>query len=492
MRILVLDIGTTSMRGILYDEYGTQLALSRRENHLILMGDSLIEENPDDWYHNSVSIIREICQAVSADTFDMIAVTSQRSSIIPVDREGMPLSAAIMWQDTRNRQICRQLEQYNPQLYEKTGAEVSTVFSGSKMTWIRQNLPEIYPSVYKFLNIPEYVVSRMCGVYVSDTTYASRTGLMDLRTETWDPDILKLYEVEENKLCRLIQPGETAGYVNKEFAEACGIEQGIPVIHSGGDQQCAAIGHGIIEEGPVSVTVGTGGFLASALCQLPEQLPKGMIINRSSAPGQYIMESNVLTCGAAYDWCAKQLYGMNGVNYRLLEEELKKENFVSSALVIPYFSGKGAPDWNPMADALISHVTTATRRSEIFKSVMESVFMEISSCIDRFADTVSVTKVYSGGGLTGSAVLNQLQSDIYGRRLICFDDPEATAKGALAVALSGMKVYPDLHTAFETVCAERSESVYEPNRSLHEQYLKKREKMNRLYQLLKEGGFYES
>ena len=106
MSILVLDIGTTSMRGILHEKDGSRLAMHRCENHLIFMGDSLIEENPDDWYENTVTIIRNIVTESGQNNFEAIAVTAQRSSMIPVDQDGSPLSAAIMWQDTRNRGIC--------------------------------------------------------------------------------------------------------------------------------------------------------------------------------------------------------------------------------------------------------------------------------------------------------------------------------------------------------------------------------------------------
>ena len=280
MSILVLDIGTTSMRGILYEKDGTPLYLARRESRLIFLGDALIEEDPSDFSTNAESIIREITENCDAQSIEAIAMTSQRSSIIPVDHEGHPLHPAIMWQDTRNRAICRELSKHNRHLFQLTGAEVSTVFSGSKMTWIRREQPKIYENVYKFLNIPEYVCFTMTGEFVSDDTYASRTGLMNLRTGKWDPETLALYEVDEEKLCRLVRPGETAALISEAYARKTGLPEGIPLIHCGGDQQCAAAGQGIIAEGAVSITIGTGGFLASACRKLPAILPEGLIFNR--------------------------------------------------------------------------------------------------------------------------------------------------------------------------------------------------------------------
>ena len=488
MSILVLDIGTTSMRGILYENNGEKIALSRRENHLVFLGDSLIEEDPREFEDNTLSIIRELTLTYPKELISAVAITAQRSSVIPVDESGQPLLPAIMWQDTRNSEICRQLAVHDPQLFQLTGARVSTVFSGSKMTWVRRNQPEIYRNVHKFLNIPEYVCHGMTGEFVSDRTYASRTGLMDLRSGSWHPELLNLYEVEEDKLCRLIEPGETAGFVTEEYAEKSGLRAGIPVLHCGGDQQCAAVGHGIVTEGDVSVTMGTGGFIAAACDTLPDVLSDRMIWNRSAIAGSYILEANVLSCGAALEWCARELYGMDVIDYSVLEAELNKENFVSSCLVVPYFSGRGAPDWDPSARAVFANVSTATRRSELFKSTMESIFMEIASHLNDFEKEVPVNRIFCGGGMTASPALNQLQADVYGRPVYCTDDPEATALGCLAVALKGLGEYQSVSEARAHLHGDEKLKEYLPDHEKTRQYEEKRKQMDALYQSIRKGS----
>lgn len=309
---------------------------------------------------------------------------------------------------------------------------------------------------------------------------------MNLRTGKWDPDILKLYEVEERHLCRLIEPGQTAGYVTENFAALTGLKKGIPVIHCGGDQQCAAVGHGILSAGDLSITVGTGAFIAADVDELPDPLPSGMIFNCSSVRGKYTAETNVLSCGAALDWCARELYGMDHTDYGILEAELNKENFVSSCLVVPYFSGRGAPDWDHDARAVFSGITTATRRSEIFKSIMESIFMEIAGQIERISETVPVKDIRIGGGMTASGVLNQLQADIYGRPVHVTKDPEATAFGCLITALCGMGRYASAKEAYDDL-AVKDEEIFEPDLQKTEQYREKRKEMNHLYETIRKG-----
>ena len=488
MSILVLDIGTTSMRGILYEKNGNKIALSRRENHLVFLGDSLIEEDPQEFADNTLAIIHELLRDYPSDHIEAVAITSQRSSIIPVDVSGHPLLPTIMWQDTRNRSICNELSVYNARLFQLTGAEVSTVFSGSKMTWVRRNQPEIYRRVHKFLNIPEYVCFLMTGEYVSDMTYASRTGMMDLRRGCWHPELLSLYEVEEEKLCELKEPGDTAGYITAAYAALSGLPEGIPVLHCGGDQQCAAVGHGILTEGDLSITMGTGGFIAAACDSLPPTLPDRMIWNRAAVPGSFIMEANVLSCGAALEWCARELYGMEKIDYQKLEEELHKENFVSSCIVVPFFSGRGAPDWDPKARAVFANISTATRRSELFKSTMESIFMEIAGHLNDFAREVEIRRIFCGGGMTASPALNQLQADVYGRSVFCTEDPEATGLGCLSVALAGLGEFPSVQEARRTLAAGEKLTEYRPDPDKSRQYEDKRQQMLALYESVRKGN----
>lgn len=486
MGLLILDVGTTSMRGIVYDLKGNKLAVCQVPTHPVFGSDGTVSENPVDWSGNTLKIVKSVVEKTGSDAIEAVAITSARTSITPVDRDGKPLMDTIMWQDTRNRAICRELSCYNGKCFSETGARVNTVFSGSKMTWVRRECPELYPNVYKFLNIPEYIVYLMTGEFCSDYTYASRSGLMDIRRKVWDPEMLKLYEVEENKLCRLIEPGQTAGEVDAHFAEISGLKEGIPVIHAGGDQQCAAVGQHVVKEGNVSLVLGTGGFLIAACDSVPENLKDDVICNCSSIAGKYVIESNVLACSAAFDWFAHQIYGMDKIDYGVTESELSKEKDVTSCLVLPYFEGRGTPDWNANARAAFLNVTLATRRSEMFKSMMESIFMELNNHLQVFRGYTKVDNIMISGGLTASKALNQLQADVYGQPIHLNAEKESTALGAYLVALAGLGVYPSVKEAGEKIHAFRSEKVYVRDPEKHKKYIEKEKKMNRIYQLLKD------
>lgn len=490
MNVLVIDIGTSSMRGILFDQKGTKLSVEQVKYEPVKLPDGRIEQDPADWTGSVEQIVRGTAAAAKkqGNSIDAVAVTAQRSAIIPIDRDGRPLMNTIMWQDRRNAGICKELEPFNALVFEKSGAKINTVFSGSRMTWIRRNCPEIDKKLYKFVNIPEYVMHHMTGEYRTDVTYGSRSHLMNLRERKWDPEMLKLFEIREEELCALQEPGSVCGHVTAEFAAKTGMTEGIPVISSGGDQQCAAVGQGAFQEGNLSIVAGTGGFLVAALDQVPEALSDQLICNCSSVAGRYMVEANVLTCCSAFDWFGKNFYPTaedGKIDYALINRELQElDGQVGSVLALPYFQGRSTPEWNPDARAIFGEVSLATGRRDMVKGLLEGIFMEIQNNIRLFADYASIQQAYISGGLTNSPVINQIQADVYGILLYHMKDSESTALGALMTALVGQKVYPSLKDAFDVIRGEEQAQCYTPRENLHKQYEEKRTEMSRMYRRL--------
>ena len=498
MSILVLDVGTTSMRGILYGTDGRQLAIAQYPNHVEFLPDGVVNESPKDWEENTVAIVRDIVRAAGntaagkgtsaneAAAIEAVAITSQRSSIIPVDQDGRPLMDTIMWQDVRNKDICRELSAHNGEVFAKTGSRVNTVFSGSKMTWIRRERPDIYRNVHKFVNIPEYINFLMCGTYCSDYTYASRSSLMNLKAKAWDPEMLALYEVDAAKLCELKEPGSVVGHTTAAFENATGLRAGTPVIHAGGDQQCAAIGQGVTRAGNVEMVLGTGGFLMAACDDVPENLSEDVICNAASIAGKYVIEANILACSAAYDWLGRELYGMEKIDYGFMEQELSSVPGVTDCLAIPYIKGRGVPDWNADAKAVFADITLATTRAEIFKSFLESLFMEFRNHLDTFSKYVSIGNIYVSGGMTKSEAICRLLADVTGREIVVRDDREATAKGAFLVSLAGLGHYRDVDEAIRAIGGFGEEKSFSPDAGKAEAYAGKQVRMNEFYRKIRE------
>ncbi|MBR4888040.1 MAG: hypothetical protein IKU17_02735 [Clostridia bacterium] len=489
MNVLVIDVGTSSMRGILLSAEGVELTQKQSYYSVTYMENSWVEQAPSDWEDALYEIVREVSDLAAENdwTIDAISLTAQRSSVIPVDRSVQPLCNAIMWQDKRTNAICAELEKENDRIFSLCGSRVNPVFSGSKMTWLRENRPEIYEKTYKFIVIPDLLIHRMTGRLCTDHTYGSRSLLMNLHTKQWDDELLALFRVEKDKLCELVEPGSVCGTTTEDFAWRTGCPEGIPVITAGGDQQCGAIGQGVVEPGALSVTAGTGAFLIAAADRVPENLQQNVICNCSSVPGQYVLESSVLTCCSAFDWFVKEFY--DDCPLTLVDKDVMRSPIgANGCLCLPYFQGRSTPDWNNAAKGLFANITLNTRRCDMLRSLLEGICFEICNGIENMRDYIQVSDIYINGGLTNGQPFNEMLCSAANARLIRRGKADATARGALMVATAALGQYPTVADAYRAIGQGSESCIYQPEPEATAAYARLRNDMNELYRNLYTEG----
>ena len=470
-KILSIDIGTTSMRGILFSGDGEMLFETSRETPLHFAGD-YIEQRPEVFSTALTDICRSVCGYAPPDA---ISLTAFRSSPTLVDRDGNALTNFIMWQDVRNRAICERLLPENDRIRALSGAGINAVFTGSKLTWLAEEMPALFREAYKAMVVPDYLICQMTGAFVTDVTYGSRTLLMNLRTQTWDETLCALFSVPREKLCSLIPQGSVAGTVRADFAAATGLTEGTPVISAGGDQQCGALGLGAFATDARVINCGTGSFLI-ALTDAP--LPPGSpaICNLAAVPGKYIAEANVLSSAAALNWAMRTFFpdlirdgAPDFAAFTALAASAPPG--ANGVRVVPLFSGCGTRDWNPDARAQIAHLSLAHTRADLARALLEGLAAEIVKS-DAVLPTSGAEEapVFLGGGLTKNDLFDQILADMRGTPLTRYPDAQATAIGAFMSAAVTLQLYDSYAAAHAAARARGEAQVFSPNASLKEIY----------------------
>lgn len=491
---MVIDIGTSSIRGILFDQFGQSLFKKQLKYQPEYHKDGGVVQDAHVFYDYCLTIIQECVQFANNNNFEIsaISMTSQRSSLIPTNG-GEPTNKAIMWQDTRVNKLVKDYVAYDDFFIKHSGSRLNAVYLGAKISWLKENKPDVYNNSDKMLNIPSYLIYHMTGNYSTDTTYGSRTNLMNIKTLDWDLELLKILDIDVAKLPKLVQPGTVSGLVTEEYAQLSGLTAGTPLISAGGDQQCAAIGEGLLNNDSVSINTGTGGYIIKNIDQIPEVLTNELIYNCSSIPGKYILEIDLLACSSIINWFINNFYDVSDNSYYEINRDIKscygKDINVTA---LPYPKGKSVKSNDTHIRTAFSNIGLSTSKADILYALMTSLFMEVNDGIDILRGYGPVSSVIISGGLTNSDIMNQMQADAYRLSITKSPVTESTAIGALVSLLVNQEVYPTFESAYEHVVQGEAQ-VYMPNGINVDYLLEFNDRKNELYKNLKDtkAGYYK-
>ena len=500
MSLIALDIGTSGMRAVVYGLDGSRRSTSYCEYHSDFPQPGYVEQDPQSWLDAAVNCLKGVsgyCET-GEDRPMAIAVTSQRSSLIPMGQDGRPLRSAIMWQDKRTVEQCGQLiRKYTMQgLYRRTGLRINPYFVLPKILWLRENQREIYDAAEKFIGVQDLVIHCLTGEYVTDHSQACRTMLMDIRTFTWDQELLKEAGIREERLPRLVPPGTTAGGLTEAVAEQTGLPRGLPVIIAGGDQQNAAVALGVVKPGVAEANTGTGSFVICAVERPAFERSARVLCQASAIAGQWIMEAGIFNTGSTYRWMKEQLCpdlkDCSAAYDRMNEEAAGSRVGSNGVMLLPHFEGSAAPFWNPGAKGIFFNLSLNTKRGDMIRAIMEGIAIEIN-------DNVSLIEITSGkistvsvaGGMVRSDLFCQIQSDIYNKKVARYENSEASSLGAAMIAAVALGIYENVEEAYKNMVSDQPE-LFEPVEENVEHTLKLLERKHKLYNALDGGNVYGS
>ena len=492
--ILVVDTGSSSMRGVLFDNSGAARFTRQRRYSMQVEGDSA-QYDPAVFADSLTDILR--CCADRAygqgEGIDAVAFTGQRSSILPLSKDGTPLCPVITWYDRRSRCICEEMNaRFGRQVCDISGMRSSPVLSAPKIAWLKRERPDLYAAAYRIVGIQDYLLYLCTGVFFTDETLASRSHLMDVRTRQWSEDLLRLYGVDGDKLPRLVPPGTQVGAVTPSFSRACGVRAGTPVITSGGDQQCSALGMGIAPGGSWSLTCGSGAYIAAVTDRPVGDERMRVSLSAAVTPGQWVVEASTLSSGTVQDWLARTMFP--GAGGQPSPEELHGEASRSPAganglIMLPDLAGKGCPDWAENARGAFLNIGLGHTRADFARAMLEGLAYEISECFDTLRGLLSQPdELIASGGLARSPLFCQMAADMAGVRVRQRGDAEATALGAFAAAACALGRYPSPADALASLPRDGGGALFTPDSVTSAAYGRAKGVRRALYGLLSSGA----
>lgn len=448
--VAAIDQGTTGTRFIIFDRYGRVVSSDYAEHNQIYPKPGWVEHNPVEIWEKTQQVIKRALQKGNIDPSEIAAIgqTNQReTTILWNPKTGEPYYNAIVWQDTRTRDICQKLinSGLEPQFKEKTGLPIVTYFSGSKIKWMFDNIPGLREKAKRgevyFGNIDSWIIWNLTGgvnggVHITDYTNASRTMLMNLKTLDWDEEQLRVFNIPR-EILPTIRPSSDKkiyGYTTKD--SPLGME--IPAAGDLGDQQGALFGQTCYSEGEAKNTYGTGNFLLLNTGDKIVHSKNGMITTVAygleEGKANYALEGSIAITGAAVQWLRDNLKLIKNADET--EEIAKSVKDSAGVYFVPAFSGLFAPYWDMYARGVIVGLTRYVTKGHIVRATLESEAYQTKDIVLAMEKDsgIALKALKVDGGAVKNDFLCQFQSDILGTKVIRPMVIQTTALGSAYAA----------------------------------------------------------
>lgn len=440
-RLLGIDIGTTSLKGCVFDENGNELASVSKAYTLITEGERV--EFPAERYFE---LFEEAYNELSSQgKIDALAIDTQGETLIFLDAEGKPLMNAIVWLDNRAAAEAKAIEEKFglKSVYEITGqTEVPAGYPAPKILWLKNNAPDIFAKVDKIVLLEDYLLYRLTGKFVCEKSLYSSTLYLDIRTGEYWQEMLDFIGIDETRLPKLFESGERVGEYN-----------GAIVCTGALDQISGFIGSGIVREGLISEMTGT----ALAVCALSKTIPP--YFEGIKVPAYYVAKNKYCllmwapTAGMVMEWYRKNFY--QNADYAIINEEAEKVPFGSEGLTVsPNMRGSVMPTNDPDLKGGVYGVDLKHTRGHFTRAIMESIACLLRQYLECLS--VPVDEIVSIGGGSKSPLWRQIKADITGKKVVTLKNKETGCLGTAIYAGYGCGAYESIDGAVQKLVETNS------------------------------------
>lgn len=442
--ILALDQGTTSSRALLLRQDGSVASVAQKEFTQYFPQPGWVEHDAQEIWQSQLAVAKAALRKAKAKASDVaaIGITNQRETTVVWDRQtGQPVHRAIVWQDRRTADRCDRIRRRDEAALftERTGLVVDAYFSGTKLAWVLENVPQAKALAKRgdlaFGTVDSWLLWNLTGgtsaagaLHRTDLTNASRTLLCDIHRQEWDESLLKLLKIPSSVLPLICPSSALYGETSKSFFGAP-----IPIASMAGDQHAALFGQMCLQPGMVKNTYGTGCFMLMNVGSKPKPSRNQLLSTvawKLPEKTNYALEGSVFIGGAVVQWLRDGL--------KIIKSSADIQGLASKAAdnggvyIVPAFAGLGAPHWDSYARGTIVGLTRGSTDAHLARAALESIAYQTADVLDAMQQDsrLKISALRVDGGAAMNDLLMQFQADILGVPVVRPQMFEATAQGA--------------------------------------------------------------
>ncbi|MBU5465442.1 gluconokinase [Virgibacillus sp. MSJ-26] len=447
--MLGVDIGTTSTKAVLFRETGEIIAQENNGYDLYTPDISTAEQDPEEIFQAVILSIGNVMRQsqIKPEKLSFISFSSAMHSLIAIDENGEPLTPCITWADNRSANWAQKIkdEHHGHDIYLKTGTPIHPMSPLSKITWIEHDEKEIAKQTKKYIGIKEYIFNKFFAEYVVDYSIASATGMMNLKSLSWEESALKVAGIDDSKLSRLVSTEEIFTGCNSVLAEEMGILDTTHFVIGASDGVLSNIGVDAIQKGEVAVTIGTSGAIRTVISE-PKTDSKGRIFCYALTEDHWVIGGPVNNGGMVLRWIRDELaasevetanrLGIDAYDVltRIADGVVPGAN---GLLFHPFLAGERAPLWSSDVRGSFIGLTLNHKKEHMIRAALEGVIFNLYTVFLALTEVMGteVTSIKATGGFSRSEVWRQMMADIFDHEVIIPESYESSCLGACLLGL---------------------------------------------------------
>lgn len=463
-----LDLGTSSVKVLAVNQKGKTLALAKGDYATLSPQTGYKEQDPKVIFRVCLETLAKILTQIGKEP-QSIGLSCAMHSLIALDKTGRPLTNAILWSDTRCRELARSLRNSTEgkMLYEQSGTPIHAFSPLLKIRWLKEFQPDIFEKAAYFADIKTYLLFQLFGEMIMDYSMAGSTGLFNLQTFQWNPDSLAYAGIKTDRLPQLVDTSFIFRNLKPAIARQLNISPNISWIVGASDGCTANLGAFAFAPQRLIITVGT-----SAALRFTSPRPL------SEWEGQlfcYYLEEDKFICGGASNngglalrWLQEQFFPNESFD-KMLEAAAAATATAEGLVFLPWLLGERAPIWDSNASGALLGLRDAHQRTHIARAVLEGITFNAYHIFHNIPQDHknAIQYILTNGGLARSAFWNQMTADVFGLPVKAAEETESSALGAVLLA---MKATGQIEDYQEAIHWQKFNRTFEPNAQTHLQY----------------------
>lgn len=477
-----LDLGTSSLKGIVSDEKGNIVAVSSSSYEVLYPAPGWTEQRPSDWISALDVVMRDMLKDVDKREIKGISFGGQMHGLVALDKDDNVIRPCILWNDGRTQKEVDYLNNVigKSKISECTGNIAFAGFTAPKIMWLKRNESQSFERIAKIMLPKDYLSYYLSGVFATDYSDASGTLLLDVEHKRWSDEMLKIVGISSDVLPALYESYEVVGNIKADIAKRYGLPEGVKVIAGAGDNAGAGIGTGTVRDGDVNISIGTSGTVFIARDNYTVD-SRNALHSFAHANGKWHIMGCILSAASCRKWWLEQILGSDDYG---LDEELIACSDSGDVIFLPYLTGERSPHNDVNAKGAFIGLTATTTRATMSRAVVEGVAFAIRDSIEiARSGGAKFSSVNLCGGGAKSPTWRQIFADVLDLPVNILTTEQGPAYGATILAMVGCGEYLNVESACDAIVTLR-ETVF-PNPSYVEKYNAKYQTFRKLYPLLK-------